>query len=71
MPQYLTTTEVADILSVDAGKVRAWLDDGSLIGVNIARNAKGIRPRWRVSREALDQFIDQRQSQGGTDAHQR
>lgn len=63
MPVYLTTKQVAEILAVDLGKVCDLLADGSLIGINVARNAGGIRPRWRISREALEAFIASRQTQ--------
>lgn len=63
MPEYLTTKQVAGILATDIGKVCDWLADGSLVGVNVARHSGGIRPRWRISREALEQFIAKRSSQ--------
>jgi excisionase family DNA binding protein len=69
MPEYLTTKQVAQILAVNVGKVADWLADGSLVGVNVTRNSSSIRPRWRISREALDKFIQSRQ--GGDHASQR
>lgn len=61
--EFLTTKQVAALLCVDIGKVGDWLAAGDLVGVNVARVSGGIRPRWRISREALNAFIASRQSQ--------
>lgn len=60
--EYLTTRQVAEMLAVDIGKVGDWLASGDLVGVNVATTSGGIRPRWRISRAALDSFLAARQT---------
>lgn len=62
MSAFLTTRQIAEMLGVDVGKVGDWLASGDLVGVNVATNAGGIRPRWRISRQALDAFLAARQT---------
>ena len=62
MSKYFSAAAVAEILSVPVDKVRDLVANGSITGVNVALNGGGIRPRWRISQEALDQFIAGRQS---------
>ena len=62
MPEFLTTRQVAEMLSVDIGKVGDWLAAGDLVGVNVAKVSGGIRPRWRISRQALEAFLAARQT---------
>lgn len=66
MPVYLTTRQVAEFLSVDIGKVGDFIAGGDLLAVNVAKNGGGIRPRWRISRQALDAFLAARQTQPAT-----
>jgi excisionase family DNA binding protein len=58
---WLTVPSIAESLGIDAGKVLGWLRSGELTGVNVAHRRDG-RPRWRVSAEALEQFLQRRQS---------
>lgn len=62
-PAYMTTREVADLLGVGADKVTDWIGVGDLAAVNVAVASGGIRPRWRISRQALEAFLGSRQSQ--------
>jgi excisionase family DNA binding protein len=62
IPAWLSPPAVAEQLGIDAAKVLGWIRAGELIAVNVATNASG-RPRWRVSRSALDQFLASRQAQ--------
>ncbi len=64
--QFLTTAEVANELGVDVGKITDWIAQGDLQAVNVATLSGGIRPRWRISRAAFDQFVASRQSQNAT-----
>jgi excisionase family DNA binding protein len=59
---FLTVKAVAELLSVDPGKVCDWIAHGYLDAVNVAEISGGIKPRWRISREALDAFLASRQS---------
>lgn len=62
MSEFLTTRQVAEMLSVDIGKVGDWLAAGDLVSVNVAKVSGGIRPRWRISRQALETFLAARQT---------
>ena len=61
-PGNATTSQVAQQLGVDQGKVLDWIHSGQLVAVNVATNSGG-RPRWRVSQESLAEFLTRRKSQ--------
>jgi|TARA_Y100000310_G_C20377649_1_gene666494 excisionase family DNA binding protein len=52
---WLTVSEIATMLSVDAETVRRWLRDGELRGVILGRRAG-----YRVSERDLDAFLESR-----------
>ncbi len=54
-PATLSPAQVARRLGVGIHKVLAWIARGELAAVNVA-NRLGIRPRWRISAEALADF---------------
>lgn len=56
---YLTPPAVAALLGVQPAKVRRWIASGELSAANLAERASG-RPRFRVSRQALDDFLASR-----------
>lgn len=56
MSEYLSPPAVAELLSIDVGKVYAWLSSGELRGVNVAER-RGGRPRWRIARSDLESFL--------------
>jgi len=58
---YLTTRQIADQLSVEIGRVCDWINQGELRAVNVVRRVS-MKPRWRVSPEALEEFLRRRQS---------
>lgn len=51
---FLTPPEVAKILRVSHEKILGWIRNGCLKAINVSN---GFRPRYRVSREDLDNFI--------------
>ena len=57
---YLSPADVATELGIRVAHVLRWLRTGELRGSNVALRATG-RPRWRISRQALDQFLLARQ----------
>ncbi len=59
---YLTPPKIAAELSVRVGKVLAWIRRGELTAVNVAQ-AVGGRPRWRIRRADLEDFLLRRQCQ--------
>lgn len=61
-PGNATTSQVAQQLGVDQGKVLDWIHSGQLVAINVATNSGG-RPRWRVSQESLAEFLTRRKSQ--------
>jgi hypothetical protein len=46
---YLTPGEIAKNARIGINKVLFWINSGELRAVNVAANAGGQRPRWRVS----------------------
>jgi len=51
----LTVKQTAERYSVKAHTVLAWIRRGELAAVDVS-SARGGRPRWRITREALDRF---------------
>lgn len=54
---YLTPPQIASELGVQVGKILGWIARGELRAVNLAERANGKRPRWKISRQALDDFL--------------
>jgi excisionase family DNA binding protein len=54
--QYVTAVQVAADLGVNQSKVLGWIHRGELRAINVAARLGG-RPRWRISREAVDAFL--------------
>jgi excisionase family DNA binding protein len=52
--ELLTVNEAADYLRVQARTVRGWLREGLLPGIKVGPN------RWRIEKEALDAFVNER-----------
>jgi excisionase family DNA binding protein len=63
-PSYLTPPQVAKYLRVNPATVIAWIRSGELVASNLSRK-RGGRPRYRISREALDAFLRARQPNAG------
>jgi excisionase family DNA binding protein len=51
---YLTPPEIASVLRCRQSKVLAWIRSGRLAAVNLS---EGQRPRYRVRRADLDEFL--------------
>ena len=58
---YLSTGEVSRQLRVAESKVRHWIVSGQLAGINVAAS-ETQRPKWRISRQALEEFMAKRQA---------
>lgn len=56
LPEYSTPPEAAEVLRVDPDTVRGWIESGELAASNLASRT-ATRPRWRISREALEAFL--------------
>ena len=59
--RWLTPPQVAAQLGVDPGKVIGWIRRGELTAVNVAESLGG-RPRYRISPDALKDFLKRRQT---------
>ncbi len=59
--EFFSPPEIARLLDVTHYKVIQWIAAGELIGVDLSQT-RNQRPRWRVSRAALDAFLDRRSS---------
>jgi len=55
-PRTYIPREVAEIFRVSEEKVLRWIASGELVAFNVAASTSG-RPRWRITQEALDDFI--------------
>jgi hypothetical protein len=55
-PPYYQPSDIADILSVPASRVREWIRRGELAAVQVSVSAKSRRPQYRVPADALERF---------------
>lgn len=55
-----TAPQVAEQFGVDTKKVSAWIRSGELAAVNVAKDPNGIKPRWRISEQAIREFEEKR-----------
>jgi excisionase family DNA binding protein len=58
---FYTPPQIAKLLGIEAEKVLGWIRRGELAGVNVVDRTGG-RARWRVSSDALDDFLKRRQA---------
>lgn len=56
LPDWATPPEIAKALRVDPSTVLSWVKTGELRASNLASRS-ATRPRWRISREALEAFL--------------
>jgi excisionase family DNA binding protein len=68
---FLTVPEVASRLQVHESTVAALIRTGQLEGFNASRNAASGKPRWRVTQDALERFIQSRTPQSVNPQKQR
>lgn len=54
-----TVPTVAASLGVNRDKILTLIKNGELIAINISLSA---RPRWRITQQALDAFLESRSS---------
>lgn len=59
---YMTPQAVAELLGLDDKKVLGWIADGSLPAFNVAKSTRGERPRWRIAKDDLQNFLAARRS---------
>jgi transposase len=57
-----TARQLAERYGVSIHTILAWIREGSLAAVNIARHEGAKRPRWRISEQAVELFELRRQA---------
>jgi excisionase family DNA binding protein len=57
--EFYTARQVAERLSVQTAVVLGWIRSGGLRAVDVSNGARR-KPRWRISDEALEEFIASR-----------
>lgn len=60
MDRLLTMQEVAARLAISERAARDLVADGKIAAVNVSRNPKGPKPRYRVPESSLLAFIAER-----------
>ena len=68
--EYLTPPQVSALLGVGHEKLLAWIHSGELRAVDLSAT-RGKRPRWRISRQALDDFLSRRSASPPAKPRQR
>jgi len=58
--EYFTPPQVARQLTVKHDTVLAWIHAHELQAVNLAARSGGQRPRWRISKQAIEKFLARR-----------
>lgn len=60
LPKCFTTVEVAKSLKVDANKVRQWIRNGELRGVEVTKTRTKRLPKIRILAADLEAFLARR-----------
>ena len=58
----VSAPEAARELGVSYMTLLRWIRGGQIPATNLAGNANGKRPRWRISRQSLADFLKRRAS---------
>lgn len=59
--RYYTVQAAAETLAADDEQILSWIHSGQLKAVNVAKDPKGKRPRWRIAEGDLGRFLLSRQ----------
>lgn len=68
-PLLFTVSEIAQQLGVSNDVVRGHIASGRLVAINVGLGSQ--RPRWRITPEALDQFLNGRTARGDSTSRRR
>ena len=60
VPAFSTPPQIGKLLHVRIDKVRGWIRSGELVASDLSERPGG-RPRYRISRDDLDDFLQRRQ----------
>jgi hypothetical protein len=63
--KFITPLQYAREMGVSQKHVWRWIDDGSVLAINIARDSEGL-PYWRIPVEEAERFRRSRMSKGAT-----
>jgi len=63
---YLDAPRIAKQLGVKQQRVLSWIHSGELRAVDVSENGKRNRPRWRIARQALEEFLRERSNRKPT-----
>lgn len=55
--RFFTVKQAAETLGIEEENVLAAIHSGELSAVNVAKNPKGQRPRWRIAESSLGRFL--------------
>lgn len=58
---WFTPPQFAKQLGINVSKVLTWIRNGELRALNVAERV-GVRPRWRISSTAIEEFIRRRET---------
>jgi excisionase family DNA binding protein len=56
MPSTLSVRDLCERCGVSEHTVVSWIHSGQLKAVNVGRRPGAKKPRWRITREALEAF---------------
>ncbi len=62
MPEFLTVSEVAELLRTSDKSVKQFIEKGDLVASDMA--ATGVKRRYIVRREDIDAFVEARRFSG-------
>jgi excisionase family DNA binding protein len=58
--QLLSFAQVAELVGVSRSTVRGWVKSGELRAVNVSQTLHSQKPRFRILRCDLDEFLENR-----------
>ena len=57
LEKHYTPQEAAELLACDVEQVLSFINSDELVAVNVAKQAHGKRPRWRISESHVGKFL--------------
>ena len=58
--EFFTANETRKLLRIRAEKLQKWIEEGLLEAYDVSERPRQGKPRWRISRESLQKFLDTR-----------
>lgn len=62
LAKFFTPPQLARHIGISEDKIYPWIESGELRAVNMAAQSDGERPRWRISVEAVEEFLASREN---------